>query len=66
MIPFQRNGYNFCNVQHSAIGLFSMSHDDVTKCKYFPLYLWPVTGEFPSQRPVTVIWDGIALITVSL
>ena len=33
-------------------------HDDVIKWKYFPHYwpLWeepPVTGEFPSQRPLT-------------
>ena len=39
------------------------SHDDVIKWKHFPLY-WPffagnslVTGEFPSQRPVTRSFD---------
>ena len=36
-----------------------IAHDDVIKWKYFPLYCpyvrgnSPVSGEFPSQRPVT-------------
>ena len=33
------------------------SHDDVIKWTHFPRY-WPfVTGEFPLQRPVTMIFD---------
>ena len=40
----------------------SLSHDDVIKWKYFPCYwpfVWgePVTGEFPSQKPVTRSFD---------
>ena len=34
-----------------------MHHDDIIKWKHFPHY-WPfVTGEFPSQRPVTWSFD---------
>ena len=37
---------------------FSLDHDDVIKWKRFPRY-WPfVTGEFPSQRPVTQSFDS--------
>ena len=38
-------------------------HDDVIKWKYFPRYwafvrgIEPVTGEFPSHRPVTRSFD---------
>ena len=43
---------------------FIQSHDDVIKWKHFPRYwpLWgnsPVTGESPSQRPVTRSLDVI-------
>ena len=35
----------------------SGKHDDVIKWKHFPRH-WPfVTGGFPSQRPVTRIFD---------
>ena len=33
-------------------------HDDVINWKHFPRY-WPVTGEFPSQRPVTRSFDVV-------
>ena len=45
------------------IGQFFLSHEDVIKWKHFPRYwplcVWnsPVTGEFPSQRPVTRSFD---------
>ena len=34
--------------------LFTITHDDVIKWKYFPCYrpFVPVNGEFPAQRPV--------------
>ena len=36
-----------------VLSRFEMKHDDVIKWKHFPRY-WPfVTGEFPSQGPVT-------------
>ena len=43
---------------HSIANL-TKSHDDVIKWKHLPCY-WPfvpVTGEFPSQRPVTQSFD---------
>ena len=52
-------GDGYPNVSRSRSTI--SSHDDVIKWKHFPLY-WPfvrgihrspVTGEFPSQRPVT-------------
>ena len=37
--------------------LLSLRHDDVIKWKHFPRY-WPfVSGEFPSQRPMTRSFD---------
>ena len=37
-----------------------IAHDDAIKSKLFPIY-WPfergITGEFPSQRPVTQSFD---------
>ena len=41
------------------VGIISLNnmHDDVIKWKHFPRY-WPfVTGEFPTQRPVTQSFD---------
>ena len=43
--------------------VYVSSYDDVIKWKYFPVLLAfcagnsPVTGEFPSQRPVTQSYD---------
>ena len=45
----QRRSYFSSLIQCSQI---HMVHDDVIKCKYFP-----VTGEFPSHRPVTRCFD---------
>ena len=51
------------DVKVSGAPRFFYSHDDVIKWKHFPRY-WsfcagnsPVTGEFPSQRPVTRSFD---------
>ena len=45
---------------------FERIHDDVIKWKHFPRYLCagnsPITGEFPSQRPVTRSFDVFSLI----
>ena len=41
----------------TGYGLVIVIHDDVIKWKLFPRH-WPfVTGEFPSQRPVTRSFD---------
>ena len=54
-----------CPIYHYSDGSYGVSnlHDDVIKWKHFPRY-WPfvqgnspVTGEFPSQRPVTRSFD---------
>ena len=45
--------------KHNGCRQWSRTHDDVIKWKHFPRY-WPfvpVTGEFPSQRPVTRSFD---------
>ena len=45
-------------VLYLYISVIIGSHDGVFKWKHFPRY-WPfvVTGEFPSQRPVTRSFD---------
>ena len=58
-----QNYAHVCLMKFLVVDHCSIEHDEVIKCKYFPRY-WsfvrgnsPVTGEFPTQRPVTRSFD---------
>ena len=63
-IDVQNLNSSLANQSVVVHGVTKIIHDDVIKWKYFPRY-WPfvpriqqVTGEFPSQRPVTRSFDA--------